>query len=152
MSGEVIFVRFFKGVLVLGAVYIFIGLARFMVEMTCPLNGYPAVVMWGWLLALVALLAYTKIDFMSVGLFGVSLLTVRVIAGSVSAAVAALAVLVGIWNADCEVSPGVVVFPAALLIFYAAFVIALLFGDRYLGVLRKIVRLGIKPFDPSRVS
>lgn len=145
MSAEVVFGRIMRVLLAGGVGAIVYELSALQLQVECPLNVMPAVVQWSWFLAMLTLFAYTRIDFLYVGILSVRVGMVRVVAVAVLVLTAIPVVISSSRNAGCEsVITGLV--PITLLqLFYCGLLFCLLFSDEYLGVMRAVIRLGMKP-------
>lgn len=152
MSAELIFARLFKGAAVAAASFTCFVLVSSMVRMTCPLKAYPPGVLAAMYVSLLMLIVYSKFKFSSYGMVRARIPMVR---RAFIAIVALEFVGIGIVLAlrgDCPSIVRAVPVPGALLIFYTAVIFSLIFGDSYLGALRNVVRLGVKPIDFMRDS
>lgn len=148
LSGEQIFVRCLKSGLLIGTAYILFCLGSFMAT-ACWATRYPAAVKWPALLYVFTVAAYSKLDFLSQGLFNLRVNHVRIAAACVFSVELAVAVLLGRQLSGCQSVDGVLVLPTFLVLFYTAFAASLLFGDAWLGVIRNAIRFGKRPFDFS---
>ncbi len=93
------------------------------------------------------LLIYVKFKILTRGVLQTSLRLVRISFLSVAAIeLMAIGIVVG-FHGECESVIRTIPIPAALMIFYTGSIFALVFGDGYLGVLRRVIRLGAKPVD-----
>lgn len=116
-------------------------------EMECPVLRYSPSVLASLFLSLAMLLIYVKFKMLARGVLQAPLRVVRMSFVSVVAIeLLAIGLMVGL-HRECESVIRTVPIPAALMIFYTGSIFALVFGDAYLGVLRRIIRLGAKPVD-----
>ncbi|WP_295575108.1 hypothetical protein [Stenotrophomonas maltophilia] len=126
---------------------ILVCLVRAIAEMECPVLRFSPTVPGSLFLSLAMLLIYVKFKILTRGVLQTSLRLVRISFLSVAAIeLMAIGIVVG-FHGECESVIRTIPIPAALMIFYTGSIFALVFGDGYLGVLRRVIRLGAKPVD-----
>lgn len=149
MPMEMIVVRIFKSSVVCGAGVLMAFLLKFSYQIECPVVAYPAGVLWAVLLSVGILFFYTHFDLFSSGLLSVRVGAVRAILAGVLLVELVWMVVLSIHKSGCEGFLKVAVLPFGLVVFYSIFVLMMLFGDAFFGVMRKVIRLGV---DPRRFS
>ena len=145
MRFEVVFGRVLKTTLMLAGIYMVFALANSMRSLDCSLEAYPPAVLWAVFLGLLAFVLYSRFDLLSTGLLKRSPRFVRVILAAISVMELAFVASLAFKHESCSNIGGIIVIPGSLLFFYTCIVLAILFGDGYLGVVRNIVRLGRAP-------
>lgn len=97
--------------------------------------------------AVLMLMVYSRFKFASRGPVNLPASLVRRVLGAVVAVELVGVGMLLAWNRDCVSIARALPVPAALLIFYTTVGFSLLFGDAHLGILRNVLRLGVKPKD-----
>ncbi|NYF35013.1 hypothetical protein [Stenotrophomonas sp. JAI102] len=147
MYAELIIARSLKLAAIAAAFVACFVLARNLVSMSCPLDAYPPSVLAAMYVAVLMLMVYSRFKFASRGLVKLPASWVgRVLGAVVAVELVGVGVLLA-WNRDCGSIVRALPVPAALLIFYTTVGFSLLFGDAHLGILRNVIRLGVKPKD-----
>jgi hypothetical protein len=147
-TGEQIFAKCLKAVLLMGTGYFLFALGSLMVTMSCTSTGPSGAFMWSWLLSLPLVGLYSRVDLLSKGLFKANVTYVRIAAACLLSIEVAVAAHLGAQLSACQgMNERTIVPPAAFLMLYTAIALSLLFGDGWLGVIRHVLRRGRRPFD-----
>lgn len=141
---ESLVVASLKLLLAAGACFLIYALASFLYVTGCPITKPSAAVLYSVFLSLLALFVYTKFDCLSVGIFRLGVSRVRLWLGC-SLLFELVGMAIFIWRTGCERPIGELAIPFALIVFYTVTIFAVLFGDGFLGVMRKVIRLGVPP-------
>lgn len=136
-----------KALSALGGGAIVVCLVNFMVGIDCPADRYPPIVLGSLFLSLAVLFLYTHFRMLSRGLLQAPVQATRLaFAAVVAVELTGVGLIIGL-HRECDSVIRIIPLPAVLVIFYTGSIFALVYGDAYLGVLRRIVRLGRKPID-----
>ncbi|WP_217538571.1 hypothetical protein, partial [Stenotrophomonas sp. GbtcB23] len=129
-TGEQIFAKCLKAVLLMGTGYFLFALGSLMVTMSCTSTGPSGAFMWSWLLSLPFVGLYSRVDLLSKGLFKANVTYVRIAAACLLSIEVAVAAHLGALLSSCKgMNEGAIVPPAAFLMLYTAIALSLLFGD-----------------------
>jgi hypothetical protein len=111
---------------------------------TCSAGPYGRFIRISFFLALVILFVYTNSKLFDRGAMEVKDGVVRWIALVIFVAEAAVFLLTLDWD-QCRSASNMVVLPMFLAMFFSMLSLVLLFGDRFLGKARSLIRLGGSP-------
>lgn len=147
MSSELIFIRCLKAAAAVGALATCYALVASMLTMGCPVTEYSPAVLSAVFSSLLLLLVYSKVELARRGLLSCGVRSVRfAFAMTFVAEMLMIGSLVA-RHFECDSFVRAIPIPGALLVFYTATAFSFVFGDSYLGVVRRIIRLGVRPKD-----
>jgi len=118
-----------------------------MINIKCPFEANPPGLVGSAFIAILLLILYTKFKFSARGIVPAKIGAVRWAVSIVVAVELAVVGVVIFLNIECESILRAIPITAALLVFYTVVIFSVVFGDAYLGFLRGLVRLGVKPID-----